>query len=297
MATIMSTIMRALRHGASLLLAVAGLLAAGTSWAQDAASLRTHYETLKAGLDASPFGRPLVLESNQKSDQLVGDVYARVVQPFTTVRPNLQGAVAWCDILILHLNVKGCSSAGNELSVVVGRKFDQPLADGYRVKFTYKLITDRPDYLQVQLTAADGPMGTSDYRITLEAVPLDDKTSFMHMSYSYGYGTMARLAMQTYLSTIGRDKVGFTVTGKTPDGQPIHVDGVRAVLERNTMRYYLAIDAYLKSVGLPPEQQLTARLADWFDSGERYARQLHEIERDDYLTMKRNEVRRQRAAP
>ena len=30
----------------------------------------------------------------------------------------------------------------------------------------------------------------------------------------------------------------------------------------------------------------------WFDSTERYARQLHEVDRDDYLAMKRNEYKR-----
>jgi hypothetical protein len=55
------------------------------------------------------------------------------------------------------------------------------------------------------------------------------------------------------------------------------------------MRYYLAIDAYL---GAPDAKQLPGRLATWFDSTERYARQLHEVERNDYLTMKRNEYKR-----
>ena len=70
---------------------------------------------------------------------------------------------------------------------------------------------------------------------------------------------------------------------------------LRGVVERNTMRYYLAIEAYLGSLSAPPAEQQERRLRDWFAATERHARQLHEMERDEYLTMKRNEVQRQRA--
>jgi hypothetical protein len=66
-------------------------------------------------------------------------------------------------------------------------------------------------------------------------------------------------------------------------------------MERNTMRYYLAIDAYLDSLKMPPAQQLESRLQAWFDATEKYPRQLHEVERDPYLQMKRVEVQRQTA--
>jgi hypothetical protein len=67
------------------------------------------------------------------------------------------------------------------------------------------------------------------------------------------------------------------------------------VVERNAMRYYLAIDAYLDSLAAPAGQQLDHRLKGWFDATEKYPRQLHEVTRDDYLRMKRDEVARQGA--
>ena len=59
------------------------------------------------------------------------------------------------------------------------------------------------------------------------------------------------------------------------------------------MRYYLAIDSYLKEMDAPPAEQQERRLRSWFSATERYARQLHEVERDDYMQMKRDEIRRQ----
>jgi hypothetical protein len=99
--------------------------------------------------------------------------------------------------------------------------------------------------------------------------------------------------MQTYLATVGADKVGFTLVSPGGNAPPIHVAGVRGVVERNTMRYYLAIDSYLASQREPPATQLEHRLQSWFSAVERYPRQLHEVERSDYLAMKRAEVLRQ----
>ena len=96
-----------------------------------------------------------------------------------------------------------------------------------------------------------------------------------------------------YLATIGRDKVGFSIVGKAANGAPVYVDNLRGVLERNTMRYYLAIEAYLKAYSAPAPKQLEQRLNDWYAATERYPLQLHEMERNDYLAMKRREIARQ----
>jgi len=288
------------RHWLGTLLAVGMLLHAGVASAQDASELRAREVSLRPQLSSSQFGRPLALISTEASGDLKGDVYAIATQPYSVVGPALQGMDHWCDILMLHLNVKGCdwrgSGAASTLGLAVGRKFDQPLSDAHKVDFSYRLAASTADYLQVLLSAEVGPLGTKNYRIVLEAMPLDEKSSFIHMSYSYGYGVAARLAMQSYLATLGRDKVGFTVVERRSDGSPVYVGGVLGVIERNAMRYYLAIDAYLAAYTLLRVEQPESRIRAWITSTERYAMQLHEMERDEYLTMKRKELARQQAA-
>jgi hypothetical protein len=268
--------------------------------AQDATALRARHGALREQLASNAFQRPLVIESTQNANDLKGDVYSIIEHPFAVVAPALQGMEHWCDLLILHLNVKQCSSAGkppNEvLSLAVGRKFDQPVEEAYRVDFNYSAGAATADYLRVQMSADVGPLSTRNYRLALEAVPLDANRSFIHMSYSYAYGMAARMAMQGYLATVGREKVGFSIVGKGEDGKPLYIDGVRGVVERNTMRYYLAIEAYLGAVTLPAAEQVEKRLRDWYTAVDRYPRQLHELERSEYLEMKRREVQRQRAA-
>ncbi len=284
-----------------LVLALA-LAAAGASpvHAQDAAALKSRHADLRDALSSNAFQRPLVLESSERADGLRGDIHARIDQPFEVVGAALQGVDRWCDILILHLNVKQCrgsnSKTADALQLVIGQKHDQPLDQAYRFAFAYDVVASRPDYLQVQLSASEGPLGTSRYRIVLEVAALDARRSIVHLSYAYGFGLAARVAMQGYLATLGRDKVGFSVVGSKPDGQPQYIGGTRGVIERNTMRYYLAVEAYLGALSLPPAQQFEKRLADWHSGVERYPVQLRELERGEYVAMKREQVQRQQAA-
>lgn len=283
-----------LLRAACLALAVA--LVPAVASAQDAATLRARHSAMHDKFASNQFGRPLVLESTQTSGDLKGDVYAIVEHPFAMVQQALQAPEHWCDILILHLNVKRCRAGGGTpkmLNLNVGRKFDQPIEDAYQLNFSYSVVAATPEYLQVQLSADEGPLSTKNYRIQVEVVPIDAKRSVIHMSYAYGYGFAARVAMQTYLSTLGSQKVGFTVLERKPDGKPVYQSGVLGLLERNTMRYYLAIDAYLSAYALPAADQAEKRIREWYASTERYAEQLHEMEQNEYLEMKRKEMRRQ----
>ena len=275
------------------------LTAAFGARAQDAISLRARHAELKDRLANNQFQRPLYLESAQTSGELRGDVFAVVEHPFAIVREALQSVDHWCDILILHLNIKRCkytrNSGANLLLLAIGKKEDQQVDDAYILKFTYRITATTPDYLQLRLKADEGPIGTKAYLIQLQAVRVDARHSFIHMSYSYGYGFAARVAMKAYLATIGREKVGFSIVGYQQDGRPVYIRNVLGQVERNAMRYYLAIDAYLGAYLLPAGEQVERRLQDWYASTERYATQLHEMDQGKYLEMKRKEIRRQRA--
>ncbi len=262
-----------------------------------ASVLRAQHQTLKDQLANNAFNRPMVMASDQTSNDVKGDIYTVIPHPYDKVSTALSGPQGWCDILILHLNTKYCSVAREQqtttLLMNVGKKFDQPLGESYRLAFAWKLADRQADYLRVALTADTGPLSTHDYRITLEAVPLENGTTFLHLSYAYGFGVTGKIAMSAYFSTIARSKVGFTVTGKEEDGSPIYIGGMRGLVERNTMRYYLAIEAYLGALTLSPRAQFEKRIGDWFVAVERYPRQLHEIEKAEYLDMKRKEQHRQ----
>jgi hypothetical protein len=267
--------------------------------AQDAAALKAQSVALREAWAANPAQRPLAIESSERSGSLHGDIRARVELPFAALGTAVQGSAHWCEILFLHLNVQQCRAvqtpAAESLVLAVGRRYDQAPADAFRFDFTYRTVVARPDYVHVQLEAEEGPFGTSKYRISLEAMALDAGHSFVHLSYSYGSGLAGRLAMQAYLATAGRGKLGFTIVGRNGDGQPEYLGGARGVVERNAMRYFLAIEAYLDALALPAAAQFDKRLANWYAGIERYPLQLHDLERGDYLALKREQMRRQSA--
>ena len=257
-----------------------------------AALLLDKFTELGPQLSNNQFNRPLYLSSTESSNQSKGDIYALLDYPFAVVTQALHDPRHWCDVMILHLNTKDCQAAtdstGNSLlKVRVGKKTYQELDDAYLFEFAHNSASTTPAYFNVRFIAKAGPLGTRDYRLLLEAVSLQEGKTFLHLTYSYDFNFQGRLAMLAYLSTLGRGKVGFTDS----------VGGMRGAVERNTMRYYLAIDAYLESLSAPPAQQLEKRLQSWFTATELYTRQLHELDRDDYLNMKRREVLRMQKSP
>jgi hypothetical protein len=265
----------------------------------DAGELRAKYTQLQAEMRSSPYRRPIVIDSGESGNALKGDIYAVLDYPYETLHRALQDPNDWCAIMLLPFNTKYChpvkGADGAKLAMRIGRKADQPADEAYRLDLTLRPVATAGDYMESQLTSAEGPFGTRDYRITLSAIPLEGKHTFMHLSYSYAYGGMGRFAMQAYLATAGASKVGFTVVGRDANGQPVYIGGMRGAIERNVMRYYLAIDAHLASLSAPSGQQLDKRLATWFDSTEHYARQLHEMDRAQYVAMKKSEYGRQQA--
>jgi hypothetical protein len=265
-----------------------------------ASALREKHAALEQQLQQNQFQQPLVIESTETAKGLKGDIYAVLDHPIGTVRTGLSDPAHWCDVLILHINTKFCQattgSSGTTLNVHIGKKTNEELNDAKSVEFNYRLAAASPDYLEVLLDARDGPMGTSDYRIQLEAAPLPDGKTFLHLIFSYSVNLSGRLAIQTYLATIGRGKVGFTLAESGRNGEPEYIAGVRGLVERNTMRYYLAIDAYLDAANAAPSARFEKRLHNWFTATERYPRQLHEITQEEYLAMKRAEYARQQIA-
>lgn len=265
--------------------------------------MQAKYAAVEPQLKQNQFNRPLVLESAEIDNRLKGDIYAVINYPIATVTAGLNNPEHWCDIMHLHINTKYCHVIKNPgsdtpataLRIYIGKKVPEDLADATRVEFNYQLATATSDYLQVKLNADEGPLGTNDYRIILEAVALSKTKTFMHLTYSYSVSLTGRIAMQTYLATVGHGKVGFTVIGKKADGQPDYISGVRGLMERNTMRYYLAIDSYLSAANSAQDTQLEKRLLSWYSATEKYPRQLHELEQNEYVEMKRAEYVRQQA--
>ena len=265
-------------------------LAPATAPAQDAGALLARHTALQKQLADNPFGRPLHVESTVDGGRHKGEIHAVLDQPYRVVAPALERPAHWCEILTLQVNVKACNASGDTLAALITRKARDTVDSAHRIDFRFHAAAVRADYLHVALNSASGPVGTRDYEIRLEAVPLDARRTFIRMSYAYTLGTMARWAMDAYLAGSGSDKVGFSVVERLPDGRAVYVDGVRGVVERSAMRYYLAIEASVEALSIPATQRLEARLRSWYAAITSYPQLREQVGADEYVEMKRREA-------
>jgi len=114
----------------SVLMIVSFFLGAQSSFAAESATqntrLRDKYTELSKQLNNNQFKRPLHMSSMESSDNLKGEIFAVVSYPFATVNKALTNPENWCDLLILHINVKYCHAANKQektvLSVYIGKK-------------------------------------------------------------------------------------------------------------------------------------------------------------------------------
>ena len=267
---------------------------AATAPATNAATLMAKHAEFQPQLQAKALGEPLHLVSQDTGSRLQADVYTELALPFAQVSSLLSAADTVCGVMFLHLNIRACTAThganGEGLVLTAGPKQGVTGGSIYTVNYTMHVDVTSADYLRVTLTAASGPLSTSDYRIVFELTPLEGQRTFLHFGYGYAYGTMARMALGIYLATAGRSKIGFTVVGTDKYGKPQFVQGERGSIERNVMRNYLALQAYTSIPGGTGQAPMDARLRAWFALTERHAPQLHELTLEEYLAQKHEDL-------
>lgn len=252
-------------------------------------SLIDKYQQIETALQKSSFAIPFYIESSVSKNASQVDIFGAIKYPFDIVQNELLVPTIWCEILLPHMNVRACTYKQVNytwlLTIYNVDKFSEPLEDAYQMKFEYRISELQRRYFDIALAAPEGPHGTRDHRFGLEAIPLDEDTTFIHLRYSYGYSSLAYFLMKLF----GGSKVGFSVTSTESGGNPVYVDGLRGSVERNVVCYYLAILAYLDALNAPAEQRFEKRISQWYDLAGRFKKQLLEMEKEAYLTYKRQD--------
>jgi len=250
------------------------------------------FQTLGNKLEKSSFGIPAYLESSAGSSASDADIYGIVSYPFDIVRNELSVPVNWCNIVLPHINVRACTCEKlNDkwlLTIYSVNRFNQPLKDAYRMKFDFHTVVQQPEYFDISLDSHEGPFNTKDHRFGFEAIPIDNVRTFVHLSYSYNYSFLGYVAMKSYLALFGRGKVGFSIAG-VKEGNPVYVSGLRGAIERNVVRYYLGILAYLDTLKFAPEQRFGKRINKWYDLTGRYRKQFSEMGKEEYISFKKED--------
>jgi hypothetical protein len=224
-----------------------------------------------------------------------------VHHPVPTLAIALGTASAWCELTLLHINVKGCffveddDAEGVFVRLYLGGKQYQDLANTHPVDLQLRTDVDQAHGLRVDLEGESGPYGTRDFRLQFEALPHGDDGSLIRLDYSLSFGGGTSVLMRLYLATAGRGRVGFSIVDVDEQGAPTYVRGVRGMIERNTMRFYLALQAYLDTSNARHPDGLQPLLRHWFALTERYPKQLRELDEPAYVDQKLRQYERQQS--
>ena len=284
---------RLTQYCALIVFAVLGVLPASPVAAResDRAQLRAAYHLHEPRLRLGTGNAPLTVETNTHNKLQSGDAYAILDYPYGKVTEALRDARNWCDIVPLHMNMKACttqpSPSGTRLTLYAGLKSYQPPSLARALNYTYRVQTLDAEYFSASLTADKNDAGSPP--MTLEAMPLGSERTLVHVRYTWRTPLWLRVASDSYFATVGARKVGFSTTGTDPHGDPAYVSGLNGAVERNALRYYLALDTFLSTDHTPEAGRFDRRLNRWFDLTERYPAQLHEMDKADYLRVKRKE--------
>lgn len=264
---------------------------------QDSAALLDIYHRIEPKLNNNSFGLPLYVESAESADRVNAVVFGIIKHSFGRVRAALKSPENLCNILSLHPNVKACTFSEipgtTTLTLYAGRKTYQTPEDARRVSYAFSVTEEGTDYLNIILKADEGPLGTKDHELRLEALRLGPETTLIRARYGYSSGPIAQLAENIYFATLGLGKIGFTVSGIDAGGRLQYVRGRRGAIERNAVRYYLAIDSFIDTLPCSEDSCFKTRLSEWYDLADRYKKQLHDMGKADYIGIKEHEHKNQ----
>jgi hypothetical protein len=282
---------------AHLLLTLLPLLLAvppDVSWGNEGAfqRLSSYYHDLQEAARLGPFGLPLQVHSEERPNLVSAEIRGIVDHPFETLGATFVQPAPWCDFLFLNPNIKACTFQGHAqeilLTLYIGtRNYRSPEA-ARQQPYRFLVRARQSQYAAISLSASEGLLGTKAHLFEFEAASVAGKT-VVALRSSYEPSALSRLVTAIYLATLGRDKIGFSRQQSGNGAEAGYVRGVQGMIERGVMRYYLALKAFLDTQQLPASRQFEARLNTLYDLMEMYPAQLRQMEKAEYLDIKRRE--------
>ncbi len=281
-----------------LLFSLLLVLPARGSWGQEAGFQRLsgRYPELQEAARRGPFGLPLQVRSEESDTLVSAEIHGIIDHPFRALAATFTEPGGWCDFLVLNPNIKTCTfrreAQETLLTLYIGSKNYRAPESATEQVYRFLVRARRPDYAAISLTAPQGMLGTTAHRFEFEAGSVAGKT-VVGLSSSFEPSTWSRLLTGIYLNTLGRHKIGFSREA-TEAGVPVgYVRGVKGMIERNVMRYYLALKAFLDAGDLPADRQFEARARLAYDLMDLYPAQLRQMDKADYLDIKLREYQNQ----
>ena len=248
-----------------------------------APGLRAKYAALEPQLRNSQFQGPLYLDSveTRAAARATSMAWSSIPSPASSAA--LAKPANWCDILILHLNIKYCrGNAGPGYPAGgAGRaaKYDQPVTEASLLAFAWRAVAATP---RVPGRRARRPRAARSERATIGSCWRRCRSRAAAPSSTWAMrsatAALGQLAMSTYLATIGRDKVGFTPAARPIGGSRATSAEPGAWPSATPCATTWRSTPSWRALSAPPAEQLeNAGWRHWFAATEKYPAQLHEM--------------------
>ena len=258
--------------------------------------LSGRYPELQEAARRGPFGLPLQVHSEERETLVSADIHGIIDQPFRALAATFTEPGGWCDFLVLNPNIKTCTfrreAQETFLTLYIGSKSYRAPESATEQVYRFLVRVRQPEYAAISLTAPQGMLGTTAHRFEFEAGSVAGKT-VVALSSSFEPSMLSKLLTGIYLSTLGRERIGFSRAATEPGVPAGYVRGVKGMIERNVMRYYLALKAFLDAGDLPAGRQFEARASLAYDLMDLYPAQLRQMDKSEYLDIKFREHRNQ----
>jgi hypothetical protein len=258
--------------------------------------LSGRYPELQEAARRGPFGLPLQVRSEERETLVSAEIHGIIDHPFRALAVTFTEPGGWCDFLVLNPNIKACTFRREAqealITLYIGSKSYRAPESATEQVYRFLVRARQPEYAAISLTAPRGLLGTTAHRFEFEVGSVAGKT-VVALSSSYEPSVLSNLLTGIYLSTLGRNKIGFSREA-TEAGIPAgYVRGVKGMIERNVMRYYLTLKAFLETSDQPADRQFEARASLAYDLMDLYPAQLRQMEKAEYLDIKYREHRNQ----
>ncbi len=235
------------------------------------------------------------IESSVNNNTSRVDIYGVTSYPFNIVQSELLVPSNWCQIILSHHEIRACTyKKMNDtwlLTIYNVNNFSKPLEAAYQMAFMYRISKLQPLYFDIVLTAQEGPSHSMDHQIRLEAMPIGNKKTFIHLHYSFNYSTLGYILMKMF----GGSKIGFSIIDTDRTGNPVYVKELRGTVERDVACHYLAILAYFDTLNIHVDQRFERRISRWIDLTTPFEKQLPEIKKQEYIGYKRQDWKNQQS--
>jgi len=262
----------------------------------DLPRLSGRYPELQEAARRGPFGLPLQVRSEERETLVSAEIHGIIDYPFRALAETFTDPGGWCDFLVLNPNIKTCTfrreAQETLLTLYIGSKSYRAPESATEQVYRFLVRARQPEYVAISLTAPRGLLGTTAHRFEFEAGSVAGKT-VVALSSSFEPSMLSKLLTGIYLSTLGRNRIGFSREA-TEAGVPAgYVRGVKGMIERNVMRYYLALKAFLDTLDQPADRQFEARASLAYDLMDLYPAQLRQMKKAEYLDIKSREHQNQ----